>query len=271
MPPLHAKPRQDMLRRTRSRCVNRHAFSLIDVLVSVVVIGILIGLLLPTVSHVRESARRIVCQSNLRQIGMGLAQYADAEQDFLAPSSFATTGVALTSNSSTDLAEMMTLRLPVPSEELRTPWDGLGLLYIDQYLPAPEIFYCPSHYGNHAFSDYREDWRVDGPTLVGNFHYRGMGPNGATRLRSVEPIRAALVTDGLRTTRDINHRTGMNVLRADLSISWFSDSQGSISSLLASSGGAEEPSTNLVMSQIWHKIDHPNSSGGQGGSGVGGL
>ncbi|MCA9287578.1 MAG: DUF1559 domain-containing protein, partial [Phycisphaerales bacterium] len=230
-------------------------FSLIDVLVSVVVIGILIGLLLPTVSHVRESARRIVCQSNLRQIGMGLAQYADVWDDQLAPSSFAATGTALTSNSRTELAEMMTLRLAAAGEEQRLSWDGLGLLYFDQFLPAPEIFYCPSHYGNHSFSDYRESWRINGPSLVGNFHYRGMGPNGATRLRSVEPIRAALVTDGLRTTRDINHRTGMNVLRADLSISWYSDLQGNIASLLAASGGAEEPSTNLVMSQIWHKID----------------
>ena len=232
-----------------------------------IVIGILIGLLLPTVSHVRESARRIICQSNLRQIGMGLAQYADNERDYLAPSSFAATA-ALASTTSTELAEMMTLRLTGNTETRRGKWDGLGLLYAEFYLPEPEIFYCPSHYGNHGYSDYRNDWLIEGPELVGNFHYRGLGPNGARRLRSVEPIRAALVTDGLRTTRDINHRSGMNVLRADLSISWFSDTQGSISSLLASSGGAEEPSTNLVMSQIWHRIDNPYS-GGQGGAGSG--
>lgn len=231
---------------------------------SVAVIGVLIGLLLPTLSHIREATRRIICQSNLRQMGLGIAQYADEWDDYLAPSQFYAPDRPLQANG-TDLAEMITLRIAAEPGQPKGEWDGLGLLYDTFQLRAPEIFYCPSHYGDHAFQDYQQSWNQDNPELIGNYHYRGMGPNAARRLRSVEPVRAALVTDGLRTAQDINHRVGMNVLRADLSVSWFSDDHGSIVSML-SMAGASEPNINTVMSSVWKRIDAPISpSGGSGG------
>lgn len=252
----------------RNRRVTRafRAFSLVDVLVSIAVIGVLMSLLLPTLGHVRESTRRIICQSNLRQVGIGLGQYADENQDFLAPSVFYTGGPV--SNTGTELAQMMTLRL-ADGTPGRPNWDGLGLLYYTYQLRAPEIFYCPSHSGNHAFNEYRHAWNVDPPEIVGNFQYRGVGPNNARRLRSVEPVRAAIVTDGLRTARDVNHRGGMNVLRADLSISWYADSGGAIESLLASATQGEV-TVNSVMGAVWRKIDGTSNGGSGNGSGVGG-
>lgn len=242
------------------------AFSLVDVMVSIAVIGVLISLMLPTLSHVRESTRRVICQSNLRQIGLGIAQYADEWDDYLAPSQFFTPDSQLPNNG-IELSQMMTLRTPASGKENQQGWDGLGLLYSTYQLSAPEIFYCPSHYGEHSFQRYALDWRVDEPALVGNYHYRGEGPNGAKRLRSVEPVRSALVTDGLRTSRDINHRVGMNVLRADLSVSWFGDTQSEIANMLAASG-AGEPTTNQVMTSVWRRIDNPHlSPGGVGGAG----
>ena len=247
------------------------AFSLVDVLVSIAVIGVLISLLLPTLSHVRESTRRIVCQSNLRQVGLGIAQYADEYDDFLAPSQFYEPDQFLPA-AGTQLAQMMTLRVGNDSGYEEKGWDGLGLLYSTYQLRAPEIFYCPSHYGDHGFQNYMEDWRVDttadATQILGNYHYRGIGPNQARRLRSVEPVRAALVVDGMRTSRDINHRIGMNVLRADLSVSWFADNQSQIAGLLASSS-AGEPTSNSVLSSVWLRIDHPGSSLGGNGSGSG--
>lgn len=56
----------------------RHGLSLIELLVTIAILGILIALLLPAISATRESARRVQCTNQLRQIGIGLNAYHDA-------------------------------------------------------------------------------------------------------------------------------------------------------------------------------------------------
>jgi len=59
-----------MARRAKNR-----VFTLIELLVVVAIIAVLISILLPALAQARESARRTVCASNLRQTGIGFSNY----------------------------------------------------------------------------------------------------------------------------------------------------------------------------------------------------
>lgn len=61
----------------------RSAFTLLELLVVVAIIGILAALLLPAITHARATARRTTCISNLRQVTMAIRLYADDHSDRL--------------------------------------------------------------------------------------------------------------------------------------------------------------------------------------------
>lgn len=231
--------------------MGRRAFSLIDVLITIMVIGVLVAIMLPSLAVVKETARRVVCSSNIRQIGLGVSMFADDNDGRLPETTFVnprleriaseTNRLRLASNS-TYSSRVNTGPRP------QAVWDGLGLLYNKEYLETQGIFYCPSHGGRFRYKDQLAAWDSADANIVGNFQYRGEGPDGDKRLFFIQPRRAAIVSDMIRSSRDLNHKSGINVLRADLAVFWYSDADGDVLALLSQSA-------QNATDQVWVELD----------------
>jgi len=238
----------------------RRGFSLVELIIVLFVTMILVSMLMPAMRGLQDHAERMISQSNQRQIGMGLSMFATDHQGLLPHSRLLRTthrGV---------MQEMMALYV-VPDSRLRargyegdvvdfSGWDGLGHLYHERYLNAPDVFYCPSHRGDHHVERYRRLFDRPDDWIYGNYHYRGDIDvyNNNVRITLERDAARIIVIDGLRTKRDLNHEIGYNSLYGDGAVVWKFDNEGRLYNLLPDrplEGGEADRRYRI----IWREID----------------
>jgi prepilin-type N-terminal cleavage/methylation domain-containing protein len=118
-------------------------FTLIELLVVIAVIAVLMAILLPALGRARESAKRIVCSGQVKQVGIAVLAYAsdstnrmptynsnvDRSQPYLLNHSYALYRA--------DPGYIDATGKPLPMK--------LALLYEGKFITEPKVFYCPSN------------------------------------------------------------------------------------------------------------------------------
>jgi prepilin-type N-terminal cleavage/methylation domain-containing protein len=108
----------------RSSRVPHCAFTLIELLVVIAIIGLLIGLLLPAVQKIRESAARATCQNHLKQIGLALQNY-HSSADYFPPGGVDPGGATKGPNA-------LGVKLGITAKGVYHSWTPFLLPYIEQ-------------------------------------------------------------------------------------------------------------------------------------------
>jgi prepilin-type processing-associated H-X9-DG protein len=131
--------------------------------VVVAIIALLISILLPSLSRARAEAKNVVCQSNARQLGVGMRMYVDSHQGYYA-----------------DPDRWLTWQpwywAPDPAEYTApkaNPQSGRQEGQIFRYVKNPQAFLCPMDNGYRAFADSPGDFRSQPPGHT-NFAMNGV-------------------------------------------------------------------------------------------------
>lgn len=144
-------------RTDRSKSYGNKGFTLIELLVVIAIISLLAAILFPVFSRARENARKSSCANNLKQIGIGLAQYAQDYDETMPGVTLGGTG---------------------------TPrWHDL----LQPYMKSRQVFKCPSNSSTTTFTGSTGTWFNH---YLGNGNNVGSGSTPGTGFNFRRPLDA---------------------------------------------------------------------------------
>jgi prepilin-type N-terminal cleavage/methylation domain-containing protein/prepilin-type processing-associated H-X9-DG protein len=103
--------------------IRKSGFTLIELLVVIAIIAILAAILFPVFSRARENARRASCQSNMKQVALGVLQYVSDNDGRLLP-----------------YRNYNPLQTPSPAVDEFYSFTGT----LQPYVKSSQVFFCPS-------------------------------------------------------------------------------------------------------------------------------
>lgn len=216
----------------------RTAFTLIELLVVIAIIAILAAILFPVFARARENARRASCQSNVKQIGLGIMQYTQDYDERLPNAWVGPDGNAKTGgwNYYSQVGLVGTTAVFDPTA---------GAIY--PYLKSAQVFVCPSDtQGQRTGSSYA----INGCTLSANVAGFTQGKSLAAfdetakwMLLSEEGTVSASTDDAYQqifdNTFSSRHLEGSNIGFLDGHVKWYKASRFTIDAY--QTGGAVSP------------------------------
>ncbi|MEI8040664.1 MAG: prepilin-type N-terminal cleavage/methylation domain-containing protein [Verrucomicrobiota bacterium] len=174
----------------------RRAFTLVELLVVIAIIAVLAALLLPALASARDQGRKAACLSNLRQIGIGLINYATDNDGkipfgpkappFTNPADFYPSTGAPTS--------LISLQSGAPV--------GLGLMLAQQLAGQPKVLFCPG--SDQPMDASAELARVGTSQAQSSYYYRHAGNTRLYDSPGSQPM-----PDNIQLDRLGNNRNGV--------------------------------------------------------------